>query len=726
MIKIRKVIQIFLFFVIFGCYLFSQERQPYIGYVYPAGGQIGKTFTVTIGGQNLRNVSEVYFSTEKISATVIDYNGPSGPLNALQLEELRRILQEIRDKRSGRKPAEDTRTETEKKVKLPDIPEFRNLENKTLKEITYIYEKYLNRQNKPKPPIAEEVQIQVRIEPDTEPGDYEICLKTPNGMTNPVLFQVGEFPEFCCTYNQYRFENETIERDTQILEIPVTINGRVLPGKVNRFTLKMYKGQNIVILAQARKLLPYLADGVPGWFQAVVCLYDENWKELAYVDDFYFNPDPILKFRVPETGIYFFEIRDSLYRGREDFVYRIYAMEEKDTFRLFPFLLEPTIAIENNFSKLPDPIRNLPQYRETEHSMQSAQNVSIPVLIKGCISYPGDNDRYRFYGRQGEIIVIEVYGRRLDSQIDPLIRLKNQMDQVIEWNDDMKQDPEHDTLTHHADSYMMVKLPATGNYTVEIIDAQGHGGNMYSYFLRISKPLPDFQIIVSPSRINIPGDSVAVIKVYAIRKDGWDGDIELRIKNQPEGIILDGNIIPAGRNIVQMTLKAPLKYLGQTFSLEIEGKGKIANKEVTHVASVADEKMQAFAYVHLVQSKNLIASVVRGRFRQVKLNMQEQSLLKIPAGGSATVRCETEKWFKPGPSTSIVFELNNPPEGIKINDVRFDSGNYILNIMSDEKLAGYRNNLIIEIFEQVSLQQGKRKSPAGFLPAIPFEVVKNE
>ncbi|MCM8759243.1 MAG: hypothetical protein NC906_05670, partial [Candidatus Omnitrophica bacterium] len=710
----------------FGPCIFSQERQPYIGYVYPAGGQAGTTFTVTIGGQNLRGTNKVYFSTEKISSTIINYNGPSGPLNALQIEELRRILQEIRDKRSGRKTSEDTRTETEKKVKLPDIPELRNLESKTPKELNFIYEKYLNRQNKPKPPIAEEIQIQITIDPDAKPGDYEMWLKTPNGLTNPVMFQVGKFPEFCCTYNQYRFENENIERDTHILETPVTINGRILPGKTNRFTLKLFKGQNIVILAQARKLIPYLADGVPGWFQAIVALYDENWKELAYADDYYFNPDPVLKFRVPETGIYFLEIRDSIYRGREDFVYRIYVMEEKDALLLFPLLFDHNSIMENSLSRLPETVKSLPQYRESEHSMHFEQYISIPALVKGCINYPGDIDRYRFYGRQKDVIVLEIYGRRLGLPIDPLIRLKNQYDQIIEWNDDMKQDFEHDLLTHHADPFMMVRLPTTGNYTVEITDAQGHGGDEYGYFLRLSKPMPDFQIMVSPSRINVPADGFAVLKTYAIRKDGWDGDIEIAIKNCPTGIELGGNIIPAGRNIVQMTLYVPARYMGQSMPLEIEGKAIIAGREVIRQAKVADEKMQAFAYTHLVPSENLIVSVIRQKFRQIKPNIPQTDTLKIPAGGFTTIKCETERWFRPGLTTSLWFDLKNPPEGIKIKEIYFDSGYYNLTIMADEKIAGYKDNLIIEIFEEISLQQGKRKTPAGFLPAIPFEVVKND
>src|SRR6185369_1395468 len=47
----------------------------------------------------------------------------------------------------------------------------------------------------------------------------------------------------------------------------------------------------------ARALIPYLADAVPGWFQATLALRDAKGRELAYDDDFRFNPDPVLAFR---------------------------------------------------------------------------------------------------------------------------------------------------------------------------------------------------------------------------------------------------------------------------------------------------------------------------------------------------------------------------------------------------------------------------------------------
>jgi hypothetical protein len=59
----------------------------------------------------------------------------------------------------------------------------------------------------------------------------------------------------------------------------------------------------------------------------VLALYDANGKEVAYDDDYRFKPDPTIFYEVPKDGEYVLAIYDSIYRGREDFVYRITAGE---------------------------------------------------------------------------------------------------------------------------------------------------------------------------------------------------------------------------------------------------------------------------------------------------------------------------------------------------------------------------------------------------------------
>ncbi len=109
-----------------------------------------------------------------------------------------------------------------------------------------------------------------------------------------------------------------------------------MPGDVDRFCFHAEQGRQLVMEVQARSLIPYLADAVPGWFQATLALYDEKGKEVAFADDYRFNPDPVLFYEIPEDGEYELEIRDSIYRGREDFVYRIAVSEQPFITRMFP------------------------------------------------------------------------------------------------------------------------------------------------------------------------------------------------------------------------------------------------------------------------------------------------------------------------------------------------------------------------------------------------------
>ena len=70
-------------------------------------------------------------------------------------------------------------------------------------------------------------------------------------------------------------------------------------------------------------MIPYLADAVPGWFEATLTIYDPKGEELVSGERYRFRPDPVIHFEAPRDGEYTVEIHDSIYRGREDFVYRL-------------------------------------------------------------------------------------------------------------------------------------------------------------------------------------------------------------------------------------------------------------------------------------------------------------------------------------------------------------------------------------------------------------------
>ena len=298
---------------------------PQIGYVYPAGGQRGNTLVVEVGGQSLRGSDAVRISGEGVRAAVLEYVRP------LSNEELRKTEQFLRDlvrRRWSARVMEAARAEADEPA-LPDHPWLRDIEAKSPGELARLRNTFFDPRRQPNAQIAEQVLLEITVDPDAAPGDRELRVGAPDGLSNPLCFQVGVLPEVC--------EKDVAGgKAAPVLDTPVLLNGQITPGESDRVRLRLRQGQRLVIQAQARRLIPYLADAVPGWFQAGLALYGPDGRELAWNDDYRFEPDPVLLVAVPADGVYDLEIRDAIYRGRDDFVYRISVGELPFVTQAFP------------------------------------------------------------------------------------------------------------------------------------------------------------------------------------------------------------------------------------------------------------------------------------------------------------------------------------------------------------------------------------------------------
>ena len=381
---------------------------------------------------------------------------------------------------------------------------------------------------------------------------------------------------------------------------------------------------------------------------------------------------------------------------------------------------------------MPFAVDTLPEVLEQEpnDTPATAQPVTLPVIINGRIGKPGDADVFRFEGRAGDQVVAEVYARRLDSPLDSVLKLTDDAGNQLAFNDD-HEDKGAGLETHYADSWLTAKLPASGTYYVHIADSQGQGGAEYGYRLRISAPRPDFALRVVPSSVNVRGGATVPITVYALRRDGFSGEIAVALKDAPTGFALSGAKVPAGQDEVRVTLSAPPRPTTEPLKLSLEGSALIEGKRVIHPAVPAEDMMQAFAYRHLVPAHEMDVAVF-GRFMgRGGLTILGSTPVKIPAGGTAHVLVGT-----PGGAFGNRFqlELNEPPEGITLAKVSPADEGAELELRSDaaKTKCGLKGNLIVNILPGerfVAAQKAKKQNAqqrrivVGTLPAIPFEVV---
>ncbi len=724
----------------------AQAFVPQVGYVYPAGGRQGTTFQVVVGGQYLDGARFASVSGSGVEAKLLELMQP------VTQQEFGRLRQKLQDFRSGTKdaPSEKEIADVRKKLAI-----------------------YLTRAN---PAIAEVATVEVTVAADAEPGPRELRLGTDNGLSNPLVFQVGKLPEFVKprpplnedvvnSGRLYRlFEDQHRAQpapEMRLPALPVVVNGQVLPGCVDRYRFRARKGLHLVAAASCRELVPYLADAVPGWFQATLTLYDADRRELACEGHFRFRPDPVLHCVLPKDGEYLLEIRDSLYRGREDFVYRIALGEVPFVTGLFPLggpagkdtrvelegwnlpATRLTVSAPDDkhgtrtvfvrsagpFSnRLPFAVDRLPEIREQEpnNDVKAAQPVTLPVIINGRIDTPGDRDVFRFEGKKGQKVVAEVIARRLESPLDSVLTLTDAAGTVVAYNDD-HEDRAAGLHTHHADSVLTATLPASGTYYVHLSDAQRQGSPAHAYRLRLSVPRPDFELLVVPSSISARPGAAVPVTVYALRRDGFNDAITLSLKDAPKGFILSGARVPAKQDRIQFTLTVPPTAPERPTRLDLEGSVPLARgKEVRRPAVAADDMMQAFIYHHLVPAQELLVAVAGSKPARAALKLPRQTPVPIPVGGTATIHYV----YGPGPTWyQAQLTLSDPPPGITIKKVSHTRGGITVVVQATRKAKpGRQGNLILVTPPKGDPNAARNRQRNGqrlldTLPAVPFQIV---
>jgi hypothetical protein len=714
---------------------------PHAGYVYPAGGQQSSTFEVTVGGQSLQGVNNAYLSGPGVHVTVVDYERPLTPGQA---NTLREEMQELNKKRQANPSA------------------FTEADLSKLQEIREKLQKFIRRPMNLA--IAETVRLSITIDANAAPGERELRLATPNGMTNPLVFQIGTLPEFI-RKNAEPITAPGVARPAQQrslipstaptgpvdITLPTVVNGQIMPGAIDRYRFSATKGQHLVAIANARELIPYISDAVPGWFQAALALRDSAGHEVNYADHYTFHPDPVLYYEIPVDGQYTIEIKDSIYRGREDFVYRIALGELPFITSIFPLgaksgaktavelkgwnlptsgvtvgqASRPAVSLPNS-NTVPVAIDNFPETLEKEPNDQpkSAQKLKLPIIVNGRIDRPSDQDVFRFDAKAGDEIVAEVMARRLDSPLDSVLRLTDSKGNQLAVNDDAE-DKSAALLTHQADSRILIKLRTAGTYYLYLADAQHHGGLDYSYRLRISRPQPDFEIRTTPSGINARSGATVPVTVHAIRRDGFSGDIAVKLKDAPPGFTLEGAAIPAGQNSVRMTLTVPVVHIESPTKLTFEGHAQIAGREVHHAAIAAEDMMQAFYYHHLVAAGDLVIRVMGNQRPPVTWRAFTDKPVRVSAASPTSIQVPVPN---PRLGGQVHMALNEPPDGITIQSVTPSPTGVSITLKADPAKAkpGLKGNLILDAFVDrpaPNTKQGTRRQPLGTLPAVPFEVV---
>ena len=618
----------------------------YIGYLYPAGGRAGSEVEILVGGQGLVGVRSVILTGGGISDVVCE-NVPGMPVpSSSQRRYLHRWVRQIEKGDRSFLPlptGENATIDWHHSAWYSKLNELSALQYELVTQFLFIPRNSLQMS----PSIAQRVIVRFKIAPDASPGRRELRLAGGSWISNPMPFYIGKAPEFA----EPRYQPPPSKKKNGSFTWPCVLNGQIRPGETDCFDFEAKKGDVMYFDLKGRVLQPFLGDGVPGHFQAVLEVTDENGSRLAFADDRYFDPDPVLRFEAPATGRYRLLVRDALYRGREDFVYRIEIDGNPRPYRMLP---PPEFAVT--------PVK-------FEEQVGKDVCLSIPSVVEDVLPKAGACRAWSFRAEKGETIVADVWARRLASPVDALLEIFGPDGKRICVCDDVRR-PRIGLVMQHMDPTVMFTAPVSGRYRAVVRDNAGAGGPDYRYYLRIDRPRPDFRAYGCPSVVECGG--IGIFSVVVERRDGFSGPVKIALRN-PDGYRIVGeNTVPAGCERAFFTLDGSSAKRGQRQTFRLEA----SDGNITRPVVPGTEAMQAFAYTHLIPCEGDFYVTRNGRYwasRYFSWKEKTPPAIKLYPGSRTVITLKTANpKYLPAEFTFTGMALHEQPQGVLIEDVKYE------------------------------------------------------
>lgn len=560
-----------------------RAADPYLGYVYPCGAQAGSAARLLIGGQNLQGVNDGLVTGDDVSVTKVTVVPNFPRADSRQRKYLLEWIKGIREGSPKQPPMPASTEGWRENAWWQKLDELDDMELRLVVKDLHTVPNALQAS----PSLRQLVIVDLKVGTKAATGERELRLFGRGGISAPKLFFVDAAPHV--SEPDYRAPDDVPAATPRVAKIPSVLNGQILPGESDRFTVALQSGRDYSFVLSGRRLLPFIGDAVPGHFQAIMRLLDGAGREVAFADDEYFDPDPVLRFRCPAGGDYTLEVRDNLYRGREDFVYRIEVIPGQ----------RPYLLAEQPWPKLP--VLTEEQVRGQILEAATAQ------VVSAVIGQAGEGDRIRFMGQQGAVVVLDLAARRCASPLDAVMSISAPDGTTLAQVDDSAPPLNVGACLQQVDPYLLATLPADGVYEVRIRDTTGAGGSDYQYWLRLGPPQPAFRVYCTTSSLGQA--QYGALTFVAERLDGFQGPITL---SSSELIFTKGNIIPADQDKVKLQLRCPAFHrYSRPWPASITAEASCAGQTLQAEVIPCEECTQAFAYSHLLPVKSLYVNATQ-------------------------------------------------------------------------------------------------------------------
>ncbi len=212
--------------------------------------------------------------------------------------------------------------------------------------------------------------------------------------------------------------------------------------------------------------------------------------------------------------------------------------------------------------------------KEPNDTAEKANHVPLGASLNGRMNQPGDTDGFVFSAKKGQKLSFRSVTRSQGSPCDLTLKLLNAKGGKVA-----------DSGT--GDGSINATFPADGDYTLLVRHLNRKGGDPFGYRIAVTETRTGFTLSASADRVNVPAaGGTGTVSVVAGR-NGYNGPIAVAVTGLPQGITSVPTVIGPGLNSVVLTLKSSADApAGQIIPVRIVGTAKIGDAEVQSEASV--------------------------------------------------------------------------------------------------------------------------------------------
>lgn len=455
---------------------------------------------------------------------------------------------------------------------------------------------------------AKQLKVNIEVPKDTPIGLHSFRVSTAKGVSNFRPFVIDNLPTVAESG-----QNNSLTA-AQELAMPIVVTGKAEAESSDFFKFPVAAGKPVTIEVLGRRL------GSP--IDPVILFYDGSGKELGgiYADDTPgLQTDCRLVHTPKQDGHLIVELRDTTYRGGNDYAYRLRIGEFPGATTAFPLAIQrgqpaevgfagPDLAgvkpvkVEADQSKgesvlylspvspagqpgwpVPVAISEVPEVVEQEpnDTPEQAQKLAVPSGVSARFDKKNDQDHYVITAEKGKKLTIEAKTYQFNAPTEVYLRVLDKAGKEL-----AKSNPQQ------PGAKVEFTPPDNGDFIIACEHLNYLFGPTEVYHLSVTPAEPDFEIALGLDRFHIPQNGTGLLPIVGItRSNGFNQPIEVSLEGF-DG--LSGSLtIPHGANPqpatpIYLPVKADDKVGPGMRVGHVVAKAKVGDRQLTRTGTLID------------------------------------------------------------------------------------------------------------------------------------------